>query len=130
MCVAAEGPRLRWRPPRPRARGRGWSTRPGWSRLGAVCGTQGVATLIAVYGVGLMTPLDWKYAGIVWVYALAWFLVTDPVKLLAYKVLDTVKAETKTEIKMPSETKAAPKPDDKPASEPDSPAAPAPAPHA
>ena len=24
----------------------------------------------------------------VWVYALAWFLVTDPVKLLAYRLLD------------------------------------------
>ena len=64
-----------------------------------------MATLIAVYGVGLVTPLGWMYAGIVWAYAFACFLVTDPVKLLAYKVLDTVKADTR------SSTEAEPKPD-------------------
>ncbi len=72
-----------------RTRGPWWSTRPAWILLAAVCGTQAVATLIAVYGVGLVTPLGWQHAGIVWGYAFAWFLVTDPVKLLAYKVLDT-----------------------------------------
>jgi H+-transporting ATPase len=77
-----------------RTRGPWWSTRPAWILLAAVCGTQTLATLIAVYGVGLVTPLGWKYAGIVWVYAFAWFLVTDPVKLLAYKILDNVKADT------------------------------------
>ena len=41
----------------------------------------------------MVASLGWKYAGIVWAYAFVWFLVTDPVKLLAYKVLDTVKAE-------------------------------------
>jgi H+-transporting ATPase len=110
-----------------RTRGPWWSTRPAWILLAAVTGTQAIATLVAVYGAWLVTPLGWKYAGIVWGYAFAWFLVTDPVKLLAYKVLDTVKAETKPETKMPSETKAAPKPDDEPASKPDAPAAPAPA---
>ena len=79
-----------------RTRGPWWSTRPAWILLGAVCGTQAVATLIAVYGVGLVTPLGWMYAGIVWAYALAWFLITDPVKLLAYKVLDTVKGDRKS----------------------------------
>ena len=64
-----------------------------------------MATLIAVYGVGLVTPLGWMYAGIVWAYAFACFLITDPVKLLAYKVLDTVKADTR-----PS-AEAEPKPD-------------------
>ena len=77
-----------------RTRGPWWSTRPAWILLAAVCGTQAVATLVAVYGAGLVTPLGWRYAGIVWVYAFAWFLVTDPVKLLAYKVLDAVKADT------------------------------------
>jgi H+-transporting ATPase len=78
-----------------RTRGPWWSTRPAWILLAAVCGTQAVATLIAVYGVGLVTPLGWIYAGIVWAYALVWFLITDPVKLLAYKVLDTVKADSR-----------------------------------
>jgi H+-transporting ATPase len=77
-----------------RTRGPWWSTRPAWILLGAVCGTQIVATLIAVYGAGLVTPLGWSYAGIVWAYAIGWFLLTDPVKLLAYKVLDVVKADT------------------------------------
>jgi H+-transporting ATPase len=59
-----------------------------------VLGTQIVATLIAVYGL-FMTPLGWGWAAFVWGYALAWFLVTDPVKLLAYRILDPVKAGTK-----------------------------------
>ena len=89
-----------------RTRGPWWSTRPAWILLAAVCGTQMVATLIAVYGVWLVTPLGWKYAGIVWGYAFAWFLMTDPVKLLAYRVLDTVKAETKPEAKAEAETRS------------------------
>jgi H+-transporting ATPase len=79
-----------------RTRGPWWSTRPAWILLAAVCGTQVVATLIAVYGAGLVTPLGWTYAALVWGYAFAWFLMTDPVKLLAYKVLDTSKAEPAT----------------------------------
>lgn len=93
-----------------RTRGPWWSTRPAWILLAAVCGTQVVATLIAVYGAGLVTPLGWKYAAIVWVYALAWFLATDPVKLLAYKVLDKVKADAEPEGKAKPEPVAEAKP--------------------
>ena len=102
-----------------RTRGPWWSTRPAWILLAAVCGTQAVATLIAVYGAWLVTPLGWKYAGMVWGYAFAWFLVTDPVKLLAYKVLDPVKGQRKAEAKAApkpdakSETKAEAKPEDR-----------------
>ncbi len=71
-----------------RTRGPFWSIRPAPVLLIAVLGTQAIATLIAVYGVGLVTPLGWYWALVVWGYALAWFLVTDPVKLLAYRVLD------------------------------------------
>jgi H+-transporting ATPase len=46
---------------------------------------------VSVYGAWLVTPLGWKYAGIVWGYAFAWFLVTDPIKLIAYRVLDATK---------------------------------------
>ncbi len=74
-----------------RTRGPFWSIRPARILWGAVLGTQIVATLIAVYGL-FMTPLGWKWAGFVWGYALAWFFVTDPVKLLAYRILDPVKA--------------------------------------
>jgi H+-transporting ATPase len=53
----------------------------------AILGTQAVATLIAVFGV-LVTPIGWGWAAFVWGYALVWFFVTDPVKLLAYRILD------------------------------------------
>jgi H+-transporting ATPase len=67
--------------------------------LAAVIGTQVVATLVAVYGAGLVTPLGWEYAGIVWLYAFACFLVTDPVKLLAYRILDAAKAPASAKAK-------------------------------
>lgn len=70
-----------------RTRGPFWSIRPARILLIAVFGTQAVATLIAVYGL-LMTPLGWGWALFVWAYALAWFLVTDRVKLVAYRMLD------------------------------------------
>ncbi len=68
-----------------RTRGPFWSIKPSRILLGAVIGTQIVATLIAVYGF-LMTPLGWKWAGFVWAYSLSWFLVNDIVKLVAYKI--------------------------------------------
>jgi len=89
-----------------RTRGPFWSIRPARILWGAVLGTQIVATLIAVYGL-FMTPLGWGWALFVWGYALAWFLVNDRVKLLAYRILDPVKAEPKPE------TKAEPKPETK-----------------
>ena len=91
-----------------RTRGPFWSIRPARVLWIAVLGTQLVATLIAVYGL-FMTPLGWGWAGFVWVYALAWFLLNDRVKLLAYKVLDRVKAESSPEPK----GKAEPKPEAK-----------------
>lgn len=71
-----------------RCRGPFWS-RPGPAPLmvGAVIAAQTVATLIAVYGVA-MTPLGWRWAGLVWAYAVAWFLFNDRVKLGAYRLLD------------------------------------------
>jgi H+-transporting ATPase len=73
-----------------RTRGPFWSLRPARILLIAVFGTQAVATLIAVYGL-FMTPLGWGWAAFVWGYALAWFLVNDRVKLLAYRLLDPAK---------------------------------------
>ena len=87
-----------------RTRGPFWSIRPARILLGAVLGTQAVATLIAVYGV-FMTPLGWGWAGFVWGYALVWFLVNDWVKLLAYRIFDPVKAAPRLEAK------AAPQPE-------------------
>jgi H+-transporting ATPase len=62
--------------------------------------TQALATVVAVYGL-FMTPLGWGWASPVWFYALAWFLVTDRVKLLVYRVLDPVKVQPKREAKSP-----------------------------
>jgi H+-transporting ATPase len=80
-----------------RTRGPFWSIRPAKILWIAVLGTQAIATLIAVYGI-FMAPLGWGYAGIVWGYALAWFLVNDRIKLLTYKVLDGSKPQVKSNV--------------------------------
>jgi H+-transporting ATPase len=69
-----------------------WTIRPARILWVAVVGTQAVATLIAVYGL-FMTPLGWGWALFVWGYALAWFLVNDRVKLLAYWIFDRARPE-------------------------------------
>ncbi|WP_145222951.1 plasma-membrane proton-efflux P-type ATPase [Planctomycetes bacterium TBK1r] len=73
-----------------RTRGPFWSSAPAPILLAAVVGTQVIATLIAVYGL-FMTPLGWGWASFVWGYAIAWFLVSDRIKLLAYQAFDPVK---------------------------------------
>ena len=95
-----------------RTRGPFWSIRPARILLLAVFGTQALATLIAVYGL-FMTPIGWGWALLVWGYALVWFLVTDPVKLLAYRILDPVKAQPKPEGRSEPqpEAKAGPEPE-------------------
>jgi len=81
-----------------RTRGPFWSHRPARILWVAVLGTQIVATVIAVYGL-FMTPIGWGWALFVWGYALAWFLLNDRVKLLAYRIFDPVEAELKPEAK-------------------------------
>ena len=89
-----------------RTRGPFWSIRPAKILWMAVLGTQIIATFIAVYGF-LMPPLGWGWAGFVWAYALAWFFVSDRVKLLAYRIFDPVKkTETKLETKVESQPDA------------------------
>jgi H+-transporting ATPase len=70
-----------------RTRGPLWSSRPSGILLGAVGATQAIATLISVYGF-LVAPIGWNWALLVWVYALAWMLVNDRIKLGAYRLLD------------------------------------------
>jgi len=99
-----------------RTRGPFWSIRPARILWIAVLGTQALATLIAVYGV-FMTTLGWGWAAFVWGYALVWFPINDRLKLLAYRILDPVKAGPKSEAishakpepKAASEAKGAPK---------------------
>ena len=70
-----------------RTRGPFWSIRPARALWMAVLGTQIVATLIAVFGI-FMPPLGWGWAAFVWAYAIVWFLVTDRLKLIAYRIFD------------------------------------------
>jgi H+-transporting ATPase len=70
-----------------RTHGRLWSYRPSWILIGAVVGTQMLATGIAVSGL-LMEPISWGLAGLAWAYALAWMLVLDEAKVIAYRVLE------------------------------------------
>ncbi len=70
-----------------RVKGPFWSHRPSNVLLAAVIGTQIVATLITVYGL-FMTPIGWKWAALVWVYALVWFLINDRIKLAAVRIFD------------------------------------------
>jgi len=100
-----------------RTRGPFWTIKPAKILWIAVLGTQIVATLIAVYGL-FMTPLGWKFAGLVWGYAILWALFTDRIKLLAYRVLDDVKAdeakpEDKADAAKPEDKADAAKPEDK-----------------
>ena len=81
-----------------RTRGPFWSIRPARILWMATLGTQILATFIAVYGL-LMPPLGWGWAGFVWGYALIWALLSDRVKLLAYRVFDPVKTEPEPEAK-------------------------------
>jgi H+-transporting ATPase len=83
-----------------RTRGPFWSVRPARILWGAVLGTQMVATCIAIFGFGLVTPLAWYWALLVWGYAIAWFLINDRAKLLTYRVLDHFQAPSKANPKL------------------------------
>jgi H+-transporting ATPase len=80
-----------------RTRGPFWSIRPARILLVAVFGTQALATLVAVYGL-FMPPIGWGWALLVWGYSLGWFLVNDRIKLLAYRILDPVKAAKPSDL--------------------------------
>nr|WP_306672405.1 HAD-IC family P-type ATPase [Geothrix fuzhouensis] len=71
-----------------RTRGPFWSTRPAPDLLTAVVATQLIATLIAVFGLGLMPAIGWRWSLVVWGYALAWFFLNDLIKLAVYRFLD------------------------------------------
>ena len=93
-----------------RTRGPWWSIRPARILLVAVIGTQLFATVMAVYGLGIMTPIGWGWAGFVWGYALIWALLTDPVKVLAYHLIDPLGVPAKPKLSIPSQPTAAPAP--------------------
>jgi len=88
-----------------RTRGPWWSTRPANILLFAVLGTQMLATSMAIFGFGIMTPIGWQLAAFVWGYAIVCALLTDPVKLLAYRVLDPSRATTSAAAGKPVDRK-------------------------
>ncbi|WP_099022132.1 plasma-membrane proton-efflux P-type ATPase [Mycolicibacterium palauense] len=63
--------------------------------LGAVIGTQALATTIAVFGL-LITPIGWALAALVWGYSLFWFLVEDRAKLITLHFFGTPAASRAT----------------------------------
>ena len=71
-----------------RTRGPFWSSRPAPALLWAAVATKALATLAAVYGL-LMNPIGWRWAGLVWAYSLAWFVVNDLIKRAGYRLFDT-----------------------------------------
>jgi len=74
-----------------RTRGPFWSIPPKRILFLAVTGAEVVATTLALTGL-LMTSLNWKWVLFVWAYAIVWFLVTDRIKLLGYRLLDPLPA--------------------------------------
>jgi len=70
-----------------RNRGHFWSPPPGKLLFWAAVVTKVLATLVAVYGF-YISPIGWKLAGFVWIYALAAFVLTDFLKVQYYKIMD------------------------------------------
>ena len=70
-----------------RTKGHFWSYLPGKMLVGAVIGTQTIATLITVYGI-LVPPIGWHLAAIVWSYVIVVFLIIDQLKVRFYKSFD------------------------------------------
>lgn len=57
---------------------------PSWILFSATFSTRVLGTLMAVYGI-LVPAVGWKWAGLVWAYALAWFVFNDVVKVIFYR---------------------------------------------
>ncbi len=61
----------------------------------ATFGTEILATIITVYGF-LITPIGWKYALLIWAYALAWFVFNDLVKKSTLKLMQRMWSNAQT----------------------------------
>lgn len=63
-----------------------WTKKPANILLLAIFGTQIIASLVAIFGFGLMSPIGWGLAAIVWGYSLGLLLILDWVKHLGYRL--------------------------------------------
>lgn len=70
-----------------RTKGPFWSIKPAMPLFIAIIVTQLIATLITVYGI-LLPAMGWNLALFVWGYALTVFIMTDYIKVRAYKLLN------------------------------------------
>jgi H+-transporting ATPase len=71
-----------------RARGPFWARPwPAPAMIWAAVGTKILATLLAAFGIGLITPISWPLIGLVWAYATAWMFIQDRTKLAVYQHL-------------------------------------------
>ena len=70
-----------------RTRDHFWKSKPALPLLLAVLITQGIATLITVYGI-LLPPLGWANAGLIWALAALVFLIMDTAKVYLYRYLE------------------------------------------
>lgn len=55
-----------------------------WSAIA----TKMLATLLVIFGLGLVTPIPWQQAALIWGYALVWMVILDQVKIAVYHHLD------------------------------------------
>ena len=78
-----------------RTEGHFWSVPPAKILVLAVVGTQITATLMTVFGF-ILPAMGWALAGLVWAYALGFFLITDTLKVYLYRYLDRKRDEAKT----------------------------------
>ncbi len=60
---------------------------PALPLLSAVIGTQIVAVLIVGFGI-LVSPLPWKYIGLVWAYCIIWTFIEDWAKIAIYNHIE------------------------------------------
>ena len=66
-----------------------WSSpRPSGLLFWSTVLTKVLATLIVVYGFNIVSGIGWNLAIFIWVYALIAFVITDFIKVFAYKFLD------------------------------------------
>lgn len=76
-----------------RTKGHFWSTKPSKELLISAIATKLLATIFAVYG-WFIAPIGWDLAILDWVYAIVAFIISDYVKVLFYKYLDSTKMIT------------------------------------
>jgi H+-transporting ATPase len=51
--------------------------------------TKVLATFFVIYPFGLITPIHWRAAGVVWAYCIAWFFMGDWVKIVVLRHIET-----------------------------------------